>query len=273
MADVIKHKGTKAQRKAAIKGSFEAAFLCAFVPLCFVSLSLAVFFLPALPATAQSPPNDSYLRAVAEMVQPTLDDVSGSLERVDPSIPVRVVTWTRSGALREMKDPRRWVRKAPYDIWVTVVPRLRSFCQAFAKSRSASLDQLTLRLEQRLGLPPGGNKDVFIELIVKKPASSRNLFRPCMNPSTTTTTCKPGPPLSTARKDYQDWFYKQYYSSYANLRQQYPWTALGYTFDWALDESGGSKFVRIGESEFVIPKGASIEIQSETRTAEYCTPQ
>jgi len=32
----IKHKGTKAQRKAAIKGSFKAAFLCAFVPLCLI---------------------------------------------------------------------------------------------------------------------------------------------------------------------------------------------------------------------------------------------
>ena len=123
-----------------------------------------------------------------------------------------------------------------------------------------------------LGNGPHG-KDAFIEMIVKKPASTRNLLRPCMDPSTTTTTCKPGPPLSTTSKDYQEWFYKQYYSSYADLRQQYPWTALGYTFDWAPDENGESKFVKVGESEFVIPKGASIEIQSETRTAEYCTAQ
>ena len=231
------------------------------------------FVLVSLPAWAQSPAKETYLQAVAEMVQPKPADVSNALERIDPNIPARVVTWTRSGALREMKDPMRWVKKAPYDIWVTVVPRLKSFCQAFAKSRSASLDQLTLRLEQRLGLPPGGNKDAFIEMIVKKPASTRNLLRPCMDPSTTTTTCKPGPPLSTTSKDYQEWFYKQYYSSYADLRQQYPWTALGYTFDWAPDENGESKFVKVGESEFVIPKGASIEIQSETRTAEYCTAQ
>ncbi|HYR87488.1 MAG TPA: hypothetical protein VE422_25615 [Terriglobia bacterium] len=33
--DIIKHKGTKAQRKAA-KKSFDAAFLCAFVPLCLI---------------------------------------------------------------------------------------------------------------------------------------------------------------------------------------------------------------------------------------------
>jgi hypothetical protein len=123
-----------------------------------------------------------------------------------------------------------------------------------------------------LGLPPGGNKDVFIEMIVKKPSSSKNLIRPCMDPSTTATTCKPGPPLPTTSKDYQGWFYRQYYSSYASLGQ-YPWTTLGYTFDWAPDENQGSKFVKTGESEFVIPKGAPIEIQSETPTAQYCMAQ
>src|SRR5437879_4288123 len=122
-----RHKDTK---KAALNNSLMAAF--------FVSLCLCVF------VSAQSPAKETYLRAVAEMVQPKPADVSNALERIDPNIPARVVTWTRPGALREMKDPMRWVKKAPYDIWVTVVPRLKSFCQAFAKSRSASLDQLTL---------------------------------------------------------------------------------------------------------------------------------
>jgi hypothetical protein len=223
-------------------------------------------------ALAQSSASESYLRAVAEMMQPKPDDVSSSLERIDPNTPVRVVTWMRSGALREKNDTKRWVKKAPYDIWVTVVPKLRSFCQAFARTHQPAPEQLKLRLEQRLGLPPGGPEEVFIEMIVKKPSSSKNLFRPCTDPSTTTTTCKPGPPLPTARKDYQAWFYRQYYSSYAG-GTQYPWTTLGYTFDWATDETGGRNFVKVGESEFVIPQGAPIEIQSETGTTQYCTEQ
>ena len=51
---------------------------------------------------------------------------------------------------------------------------------------------------------------------------------------------------------------------------QYPWTTLGYTFDWARKESGD--FERIGESEFIVGPGAHINYLSSQTTAQYCTP-
>ena len=69
------------------------------------------------------------------------------------------------------------------------------------------------------------------------------------------------------------WFLNQYYSSYGqSLISEFPWTALGYTFDWAQDSSKASRFERFGESEFVIRAGAPVEILGkEVATAEYCT--
>lgn len=54
-------------------------------------------------------------------------------------------------------------------------------------------------------------------------------------------------------------------------RSKAPWTALGYTFDWAPHRLSG--YERFGESEFVIRKGASIEIKDVVTTMQYCATQ
>src|SRR5256886_13558220 len=118
MKETQRQKGHEDTKKAAIKNYLTRPSLCLRALCVFVFLSW-----PTLPAWAQSPAKETYLRAVAEMVQPKPADVSSALERIDPNIPARVVTWTRPGALRDMKDPQRWVQQAPYDIWVTFVPR------------------------------------------------------------------------------------------------------------------------------------------------------
>ncbi|MBK8453511.1 MAG: hypothetical protein WAQ53_14365 [Thiofilum sp.] len=51
-------------------------------------------------------------------------------------------------------------------------------------------------------------------------------------------------------------------SSYGD--KGYPWTRLGYTYDW------GKPNNPIGFSEFVIDKGAKVEVKSVTTTAKYC---
>ena len=44
----------------------------------------------------------------------------------------------------------------------------------------------------------------------------------------------------------------------------YPWTRLGYTYDWAPDAS------ERGASEFVIPAETTVQVASFTTTDEYC---
>jgi hypothetical protein len=74
-------------------------------------------------------------------------------------------------------------------------------------------------------------------------------------------------------QSYQEWFNQQYYSSYGqSLISEFPWTGLGYTFDWASGPSKQTPFVRFGESEFVIHAGAPIEILEILSTTHYCEP-
>ncbi|HXO18393.1 MAG TPA: hypothetical protein VOA87_00560, partial [Thermoanaerobaculia bacterium] len=48
----------------------------------------------------------------------------------------------------------------------------------------------------------------------------------------------------------------------------YPWTGLGYTWDWAADNRDHH-----GESEFVAPTGTQVTVESVTPIAEYCRPK
>jgi hypothetical protein len=47
-------------------------------------------------------------------------------------------------------------------------------------------------------------------------------------------------------------------------KQVYPWTQLGYTYDWGNPES------EVGLSEFVIRKGSTVVIKSVSNLDEYC---
>jgi hypothetical protein len=232
----------------------------------------AAFCIPALPeADRRRLRYEAYQQAVNETVLPKPSEVSQSLVKV-PSGPVHVSTWIRPDEMSRYKPGGNWITTAQKDIWVTVIPEIKSFCQAFVKDHNADAEQLTLRLEQHLGLPPGAGKTSFLEIVVADPSNTTNLFRPCQNPSATTVACAAGPPAS-ANAQYAGWFYQQYYGSFAQAQpDQYPWTSLGYTFDWASREDGTRGFVRYGASEFVIPKGAPIEIVGATDTAPYCQP-
>ncbi len=44
----------------------------------------------------------------------------------------------------------------------------------------------------------------------------------------------------------------------------YPWTRLGYTYDW------GNPISEVGLSEFIIDEGATIEIKGVTTNEDYC---
>src|SRR5437763_6743467 len=216
-----------------------------------------------------------YLAAVRESMLPVPPDVSQSLVAIDASKPARVVSWADARKVQSLKNGSGgWKTTAPSDLWVTVVPSLKNFCQTFVSTHASTPEQLVERLAERLGLPPESGKSKFIEITITHPSSMANLFRPCASPSVTTTTCALGAPPDSAGV-YRTWFLGQYYSSYGTASpNQYPRTSLGYTFDWALrDDSRAGEFVRFGESEFVIPKDAPIQVEAVTDTDQYCSPK
>ncbi|HWE49078.1 MAG TPA: hypothetical protein VG273_04790 [Bryobacteraceae bacterium] len=171
--------------------------------------------------------------------------------------PVTVATWTRAEQAGKFRD------KTPGDTWVTVEPYLKEFCSAYGREHK----DLAERLEQRLGLPPAAGQDTFVRFRLAKPGR-KTIFRPCSDPSVSAAHCEAGPP-SGGDAVYSAWFMGQYYSAFGLPRPNlYPWTALGYTFDWARGEDG--EFKRVGESEFVVPKGTPVEVLGTISTEEYC---
>jgi hypothetical protein len=274
----------------------------------FLDFLTAMFFLLApiavlmfLAVRTRSTPQDAYTRAVGQAMQPSASAVSHSLLPVRFGEEITVVTWTRHGSVPVFKDKDKEEERKKRDTWVTLAPSLKKFCQGYVKSEGANAAKLTRRLEQRLGLPPNSGYDTFVELTVK-PQSISDLFRPCNDPSPASNSCSPAivsacndknarPEDCLPRRPHEIddditaiadagkrlgirnryWFLNNYFGSFAQ-QKQFPWTSLGYTFDWAL-EPGGEHFEQFGESEFVIPAGAPMQFVSATDTVAYCASQ
>jgi len=142
------------------------------------------------------------------------------------------------------------------DVWTTVAPALEMFCQA----GGLSANDLDLRLEQWLGLPPGDGNDRVVELWV----TPADLFRPSPDPEITDSIAELSFPPDTPQA-HIDWINELQAISY-DPDSGYPWTRLGYTYDWNPDTS------EVGPSEFVIAQGASVVVERVASTSEYCQP-
>lgn len=182
------------------------------------------------------------------------------------------------------------------DLWVTVAPEMKNFFSGTVPS--------SLRVAQLLGVTPEAAQEdrSFVELWV----SPGDLFRPCPDPEITDRECQPSSfptqaidfPYSmfwsfTADekvlateggvweyRDYKGWFENrtQFIYSYpypavsAGASMPYPWTRLGYTYDWGNPN-------HIGLSEFVLHgrridqqgqrKPVTVGVKSIKNTADY----
>jgi hypothetical protein len=175
--------------------------------------------------------------------------------RPDAQGMVRVVTYTN---YRGYTAGTNTITRA---VWVTQVPELRDSCNTFKG------DDLALRLEQLLGLPPHSSDSLMVEMTV--PAAA--LFRPTPDPAVTsrypcgdTLQAKCGedfPPGVSS--DHVRWIAEQTLTLWS-VPGGYPWTRLGYTYNW----HPGSP--RYGASEYLIRAGTvatGVRIQS---SAVYC---
>jgi hypothetical protein len=224
----------------------------------------------------------TYIKAVQAVALPEPSERSNNLSPIDPSKPATVVSWVRASQAQDYQANLGKTIPASGDTWVTLVPKLREFCMGYAKAQGGDLAAITLRVEQRLGLPPHSAKTTFVEFEVANPGNPDNIFRPCASSDVTTKTCELGPPRACDAsapsaeqcRRHTEFFTNQYYTSYGvSLPTEYPWTSLGYTFDWAsgpVGLNGKSSFMVYGESEYVIPKRANITVKGVYSTAEYC---
>lgn len=220
---------------------------------------------------------DRYITAVQDMAVAHPFEVVETLETLPASGTYQVATWIREGDLP--KYPTGQPVTLGKSVWVTLSPKLQQFCTSYARTVSDEGAALDLRVEQRLGLPPGSTNSHFVTFDIEADGAGAAIFRPCGDPATDTKTCAVGAPKACAAGDascemHADFFFQQYYSAFGTAQPvEYPWTSLGYTFDWApapIGFSGEAGFVRVGESEFVIPEGTSVQVASVVPTAKYC---
>ncbi len=169
-----------------------------------------------------------------------------------------------------------------YDSWVTVVPEIKNYFGGTAPQ--------PLRVAQLLGLPPEaatvGNSGEY-KYMLEMWVSPQDLFRPCPDTEISDTACETSFPTDSFRMldpnntvraivgpeygvfmTYLFWFNNQTSYSYTIGSYPYPWTRLGYTYDW-----GNSN--HIGLSEFVVHgrkedgSTISVGIKSVKTTSEY----
>ncbi len=131
------------------------------------------------------------------------------------------------------------------ETWVTVAPEIQEFFQ----NRVGSDANFTLRVMQLLGLPPNSSSTYFVEMWVSPDA----LFRPSPDNEINDTTVQLDFPAS-ATSEYKDWFNSNIVYSY--YPERYPWTRLGYTYDW------GNSVSHVGLSEFVLKQNSTVTVNA-----------
>jgi len=131
--------------------------------------------------------------------------------------------------------------------WVTLVPDVKNTCRDYTGTN------LLLRLKQLLGLPATSANDTVVEFYV----DPQYLLRPSRDPETTDHEAEIAfrtntPFCSMVTTNYQSWFQRtiasRNYGMTNGVWNAYPWTQLGYTYDWL--KTGNNV---MGYSEFVLP--------------------
>lgn len=188
--------------------------------------------------------------AVYDGLTPIVENNSNLIWQGEPgNESVLMVTWTQYASSYPVGEN---VTTSWGGTWVTAAPQI----QVFFKDHVNPDSNVTLRADQLLGLPPNSTDTYFVELWV----NPQSLFRPTPNNEINDTEATLTFP-SSATAAYKEWFNNNIIYSYYPLK--YPWTRLGYTYDW-----GNSKS-HIGLSEFVIEQNSTVTVKSVTPTTEY----
>ena len=169
------------------------------------------------------------------------------------------------------------------DTWFTAYPDLQNSCKNYENPNKS------YRMIQQLGLSPKDTIADVNEFFV----NLNDIFRPCPDPDITDMEClvnvlvlnknstspqvpwfcpqknekieQVGQKWAKVSESHFEWMCDNWIKSFENkdIYDNYPWTGLGYTFDWGTEHG-------IGLSEFVVPKGTSVLVHKKTSVNDYC---
>ncbi len=168
------------------------------------------------------------------------------------------VSWMSKGSLQYWPAGKTFKTSSSmaHLAWITTAPEMAVFLQ---KNGVADSLPLHLRIAQVLGLPPDSPNDYFVEFWVYP----ENLFRPTPDAEITDHEAGLFFPHGTTPK-HKSWFLGQVAIKYdTSTTNAYPWTRLGYTYDWANPDHP------FGLSEFVVDTSARVTVKAIYSTREY----
>jgi len=138
------------------------------------------------------------------------------------------------------------------EVWVFTEKEIQNW---YDNGNSDNQDEI-LRLEQLIGLPAGSGYTHFTMMWV----SPDDLFRPSCDNEIDDTTAE----LTFAEdadESYIEWFNDNIIASY--FPAAYPWTRLGYTYDWS---GTGTEY---GLSEFIVKSGSTVIVEDTLTNEEF----
>ncbi len=217
-----------------------------------------------------------YVKALKKAQHPGPENVYSSLTVIDPGN--KDLQWkTIDGkqyllAVTWKADTTYYTKKENYDasngmyhyntgnyrVFATAAPYLKQKQLGKLKDK-----KLTMRLNQLLGLPPVSKYSYFLEVWVRP----EDMVRPCFDPSINTNVCEfTAGKKDMERQEYMAWLYQYMYESYSDpdMMKQYPFSHLGYTYDWSPKNKS-----HVGLSEFVIGKNKDIYVRKIYTTRSY----
>jgi hypothetical protein len=227
-----------------------------------------------------APRADPYGDSLRDAMFPEPSEVVHDLLTLTPDNPA--LSWDAQGrVLMTTWSRRKYYPADPYqpghtfelygDTWFTTADEVANTCAGLSPSEAA------LRVEQYLGLPAGGGRDVFVQVWVDPTL----LFRPCVDPDITQSSCPLGPPITVeddhvawtcddlTADSHEAWLCRRWIYSYGASQpaRNSPWTALGYTYDWSPDHP------EQGATEFVAPAGSPVELHRVVELDAFCAVQ
>ena len=171
---------------------------------------------------------------------------------------VLVISWMSQSTLQywPVGKPFRTNKNPAYLSWVTAGPQMLYFLRKKSFSDSAALH---LRIAQLLGMPPETKNNFFVEYWVYP----KKIFRPSPDPEITDHEADLYFPAGVSQT-YKAWFYNEMKNKYdTNTSSAFPWTRLGYTYDWAVPENP------VGLSEFVVDTNALVTVRAVYSSWQY----
>jgi hypothetical protein len=218
----------------------------------------------------QTGDDELYSQAVKESCRPGAKDICQHLTRIDSSNKqlvrttiggeeyILMLAWKQNVNFYKNDSLTGFFNTGSYPVWVTAAPDL------LHRTRMIALSDTAMRLRQLLGLPPHATYSYFVEFWVRP----KDLFRPCPDKEINDAQCDLCFPAKTDSSHIR-WINENRISRYYNCNPEdnYPWTQLGYTYDWNPQNK-----THIGLSEFVIYPRSNIRVKKIYTTKVYLSP-